>query len=104
MDVNGNLDLFTHHGGCPVLAGSKWITNKWIHTVAQWNKYPCTLTSPGKMHRLNPINNDVCKMTHNCDLVDVNSDFPNETKDAVDMSLLDLMIEKGFAPSHYVRQ
>jgi prolyl 4-hydroxylase len=30
IDRNGNLDRDTFHGGCPVLKGSKWITNKWI--------------------------------------------------------------------------
>ena len=29
------------HGGCPVIAGNKWIINKWIMTFAQWNKLPC---------------------------------------------------------------
>ncbi len=28
-DRNGRLDRYTFHGGCPVLVGSKWITNKW---------------------------------------------------------------------------
>ena len=31
------------HGGCPVLVGSKWITNKWIHSHDQFLKYPCSL-------------------------------------------------------------
>ncbi len=27
----------------PVLVGSKWILNKWIHYFEQWKNYPCTL-------------------------------------------------------------
>ena len=29
MDKNGGYDIMTKHGGCPVVIGSKWITNKW---------------------------------------------------------------------------
>ena len=38
----GKIDRLTNHGGCPVLMGSKWITNKWItyHDQALHN-YPC---------------------------------------------------------------
>ena len=28
MDKNGGYDIMTKHGGCPVVIGSKWITNK----------------------------------------------------------------------------
>ena len=31
----------THHGGCPVLVGSKWITNKWVGYLEQWQRWPC---------------------------------------------------------------
>lgn len=27
---DGSVDALTLHGGCPVIAGSKWITNKWL--------------------------------------------------------------------------
>ena len=37
-------DTFTEHAGCPVLKGSKWILNKWIHSFDQWNVLPCHLT------------------------------------------------------------
>jgi hypothetical protein len=30
LKPNGALDKLAAHGGCPVLVGSKWITNKWI--------------------------------------------------------------------------
>lgn len=31
------------HGGCPVMAGSKWILNKWIMAHDQWHNFKCTL-------------------------------------------------------------
>ncbi len=31
MDEFGVADSLTLHGGCPVLEGSKWVANKWIH-------------------------------------------------------------------------
>ena len=31
----------TSHGGCPVLAGSKWILNKWMYSFDQFLNYPC---------------------------------------------------------------
>lgn len=27
----GNLDVYSLHGGCDVLEGSKWIANRWIN-------------------------------------------------------------------------
>ena len=32
QDANGNKDLSSHHGGCPVISGQKWAANLWI-----WN-------------------------------------------------------------------
>ncbi|KAI8508775.1 hypothetical protein Bbelb_138740 [Branchiostoma belcheri] len=32
------------HAGCPVLIGSKWVTNKWIHEVGNELQRPCGLT------------------------------------------------------------
>lgn len=40
---DGNQDSLTLHGGCPVLIGSKWITNKWIGSNDQFRTYPCSL-------------------------------------------------------------
>ena len=34
IDRNLNVDYLTFHGGCPVLVGSKWITNKWIRCIS----------------------------------------------------------------------
>ena len=69
-DLNQNSDPLTQHGGCPVLAGSKWITNKWIRAHAQWRNFPCT-TRFGRYERLKPLNNDVCKMTDRCNHMDL---------------------------------
>ena len=37
----GKPELLVAHGGCPVLGGSKWITNKWIGSYDQWHQLPC---------------------------------------------------------------
>ena len=44
------------HGGCPVIAGNKWIINKWIMTFAQWNKLPCD-TKRMQRHKVWPNTN-----------------------------------------------
>ena len=41
MDNSGGYDWRVRHGGCPVMVGSKWITNKWIRSNAQMFKRPC---------------------------------------------------------------
>ncbi|XP_027536749.1 prolyl 4-hydroxylase subunit alpha-3 isoform X2 [Neopelma chrysocephalum] len=38
---NGNGDGDTLHAGCPVLAGDKWVANKWIHEHGQEFRRPC---------------------------------------------------------------
>ncbi|KAL3876429.1 hypothetical protein ACJMK2_034278 [Sinanodonta woodiana] len=38
---NGDADGNTLHVGCPVLLGSKWISNKWIRQHAQVFRRPC---------------------------------------------------------------
>ena len=43
MDTAGGYDVLTRHGGCPVMIGSKWITNKWIRANSQMFKRPCPL-------------------------------------------------------------
>ena len=41
---DGSTDNLTRHGGCPVLVGSKWITNKWVGYLDQGlENYPCGL-------------------------------------------------------------
>lgn len=66
----GRTDLKTLHGGCPVLAGSKWITNKWFISYAQMRNYPCPIELGEDTLRLQPINNDLCKMLPQCNNVD----------------------------------
>ena len=38
---SGKLDKWTLHAGCPVLFGSKWITNKWIRYYDQFKNFYC---------------------------------------------------------------
>ena len=40
---NGEPDLLTRHAGCPVLAGTKWVMNKWFHVNDQMFTRPCDL-------------------------------------------------------------
>merc|ERR1712066_391019 len=41
MDRVGGYDVLTKHGGCPVMIGNKWITNKWIRANSQMFRKPC---------------------------------------------------------------
>lgn len=43
LESNGAIDRLTSHSGCPVIIGSKWITNKWILYHDQFQKYKCSL-------------------------------------------------------------
>ena len=36
-------DTRIRHLGCPVLYGNKWIANKWIKCLANFQKYPCLI-------------------------------------------------------------
>ncbi|KAH8383446.1 hypothetical protein KR009_008674 [Drosophila setifemur] len=38
---SSDMDYRTKHAGCPVLKGSKWIGNVWIHEVTQTFARPC---------------------------------------------------------------
>lgn len=40
---SGNGDFSTRHAACPVLAGSKWVSNKWLHEIGQEFLRPCSL-------------------------------------------------------------
>lgn len=40
---SGDGDPLTLHAGCPVIVGTKWVANKWIHEYGQEFKRPCTL-------------------------------------------------------------
>lgn len=40
---SGEGDLLTRHAACPVLVGSKWVSNKWFHERGQEFRRPCGL-------------------------------------------------------------
>jgi prolyl 4-hydroxylase len=40
---NGEGDYNTRHAACPVLIGSKWVSNKWFHERGQEFARPCSL-------------------------------------------------------------
>ncbi|KAG8185447.1 hypothetical protein JTE90_022378 [Oedothorax gibbosus] len=40
---SGEGDLRTKHAACPVIAGKKWVANKWIHERGQEFRRPCDL-------------------------------------------------------------
>ncbi|XP_052079630.1 prolyl 4-hydroxylase subunit alpha-1-like isoform X3 [Mytilus californianus] len=41
--LDGEVDTRMCHAGCPVLVGSKWVSNKWIRENGQLFKKPCGL-------------------------------------------------------------
>ncbi|XP_068632631.1 prolyl 4-hydroxylase subunit alpha-2-like [Battus philenor] len=43
LHPSGEGDISTRHAACPVLRGSKWVSNKWIHQVGQELIKPCNL-------------------------------------------------------------
>ena len=42
-NLKSNLirDEASHHAGCPVIKGNKWILNKWLYSYDNFNKFPC---------------------------------------------------------------
>ena len=43
LHASGEGDYLTRHAACPVLAGTKWVCNKWIHERGQEFRRPCKL-------------------------------------------------------------
>lgn len=43
LHKSGVGDYLTKHAACPVLIGSKWIANKWLHEYGQEFRRPCGL-------------------------------------------------------------
>ncbi|XP_066305052.1 prolyl 4-hydroxylase subunit alpha-1-like isoform X5 [Branchiostoma lanceolatum] len=41
---SGEGDMLTRHAACPVLVGSKWVSNKWIHERGQEFRRKCGLS------------------------------------------------------------
>ena len=52
---DGLRDINTIHAGCPVLKGSKWIMNKWIHMYDNFKKFPCKMKQKSRF--LGPTTN-----------------------------------------------
>ncbi|XP_028418603.1 prolyl 4-hydroxylase subunit alpha-1-like isoform X3 [Dendronephthya gigantea] len=44
---SGAGDSSTRHAACPVIVGSKWVSNKWIHSHGQEFRRPCGLQNDG---------------------------------------------------------
>ena len=40
---DGKADYLSVHGGCPIVVGSKWVTNKWIMHYDNFRESPCNL-------------------------------------------------------------
>ncbi|XP_061561596.1 prolyl 4-hydroxylase subunit alpha-1-like isoform X1 [Phycodurus eques] len=45
LRLNGKGDYQTRHAACPVLVGSKWVSNKWLHERGQEFRRRCGLRS-----------------------------------------------------------
>ncbi|KAH8384210.1 hypothetical protein KR200_002708, partial [Drosophila serrata] len=41
LHASGVGDLRTQHGACPIIAGSKWVQNRWIRELGQSDRRPC---------------------------------------------------------------
>ncbi|XP_042233562.1 prolyl 4-hydroxylase subunit alpha-1-like [Homarus americanus] len=41
LHPSGEGDTLTRHAACPVLVGTKWVSNKWIHERGQEFRRPC---------------------------------------------------------------
>lgn len=44
LHKSGEGDYATRHAACPVLTGSKWVCNKWLHEAGQEFLRKCDLT------------------------------------------------------------
>ncbi|XP_016980685.2 LOW QUALITY PROTEIN: prolyl 4-hydroxylase subunit alpha-2 [Drosophila rhopaloa] len=43
LHASGVGDVRTQHGACPIIAGSKWVQNRWIREIDQSDRRPCEL-------------------------------------------------------------
>ncbi|XP_017142454.1 prolyl 4-hydroxylase subunit alpha-2 [Drosophila miranda] len=43
LHAAGRGDARTQHGACPIIAGSKWVLNRWIREFVQSDRRPCLL-------------------------------------------------------------
>ncbi|KAI5748962.1 hypothetical protein M8J76_003658 [Diaphorina citri] len=46
LHSSGDGDYYTRHAACPVLTGSKWVSNKWLHEAGQEFMRPCDPSEP----------------------------------------------------------
>ena len=44
LDATGHPDTRAYHAGCAVVAGHKWILNKWINRDPHWDSHKCGRT------------------------------------------------------------
>lgn len=51
LDLNGDVNTNMTHAGCPVLVGSKWVSNKWIREIGQAFRRRCGLKRNSKDRR-----------------------------------------------------
>ncbi|XP_049615842.1 prolyl 4-hydroxylase subunit alpha-1 isoform X2 [Syngnathus scovelli] len=49
LHPNGEGDHYTQHAACPVLVGSKWVANTWLHERGQEFRRRCHLLSPAEL-------------------------------------------------------
>lgn len=50
LHPSGVLDYRTLHGGCPILQGTKWVANMWVHEFDQIFVRPCPLDKEEVIH------------------------------------------------------
>lgn len=55
FDTTMEKDLRTHHAGCPVLIGHKWIINKWIWTYGNTFRRRCGLLPSSTQRDIEPL-------------------------------------------------
>ncbi|KAL8581826.1 hypothetical protein ACOMHN_010200 [Nucella lapillus] len=55
FDPKMTKDLDTHHAGCPVLIGHKWIANKWIWTYGNTFRRPCGPSPNSTQEDIEPL-------------------------------------------------
>ena len=48
VGAQDNYDSRIFHLGCPVLYGNKWIANKWVKLLSQFQNYPCFVNKKKK--------------------------------------------------------
>ncbi|KAG9339817.1 hypothetical protein JZ751_022484 [Albula glossodonta] len=81
---SGEGDYRTRHAACPVLVGSKWVSNKWIHERGQEFRRPCGLTE--RLHSSHRPHTSNCPPPL----------YPSKTQTEVCYSLKNTLTDLGF--------